>query len=400
MSRGVVIAAIGVVILLVALVLNSTLLDAPEPNGALDAAAPAAESPPPAAPAQDRAETRATPATGPAEPSEAGDRAEAAPTAAIAPADAPPAAAPAPPAENAEVAPGGDSQAGDTPLAPAFSVARIGPDGSAVLAGTAAPGAVVTVLVDGESVGEAEADRSGEWVLVPEMALVPGDRQIALTALNLDGSTARSAQIVAIALREDGERPLAVLADADAPGDAVILQQPESAEEPAPAQTASAPAETAGAEARPEPYVAIVGVDYDEQGAYVVSGRGTPGLSVRLYRDTAAVGETRVGDDGLWTVRPDETLRLGVYALRADLLAGDTVAARAEVSFLRELEAMQLTEDGRVIVQPGNSLWRIARRLYGDGAAFTIIYQANREQIRDPDLIYPNQIFLAPEREG
>ncbi len=49
-----------------------------------------------------------------------------------------------------------------------------------------------------------------------------------------------------------------------------------------------------------------------------------------------------------------------------------------------------------MIVQPGNSLWRIARRLYGDGFQYVQIYEANREQIRNPDLIYPGQIFGVP----
>ncbi|HCR67353.1 MAG TPA: hypothetical protein DIW38_12725, partial [Oceanicaulis sp.] len=55
---------------------------------------------------------------------------------------------------------------------------------------------------------------------------------------------------------------------------------------------------------------------------------------------------------------------------------------------------------GRVIVQPGNSLWRIARRLYGEGLQYTVIYEANRDQIRDPNLIYPGQVFSAPEDEA
>ncbi|MEL7488070.1 MAG: LysM peptidoglycan-binding domain-containing protein, partial [Pseudomonadota bacterium] len=49
------------------------------------------------------------------------------------------------------------------------------------------------------------------------------------------------------------------------------------------------------------------------------------------------------------------------------------------------------------IVQPGNSLWRIARRAYGSGFQYTVIYEANADQIRDPDLIYPGQIFEVPE---
>ncbi|MCK5276640.1 MAG: LysM peptidoglycan-binding domain-containing protein, partial [Alphaproteobacteria bacterium] len=49
-----------------------------------------------------------------------------------------------------------------------------------------------------------------------------------------------------------------------------------------------------------------------------------------------------------------------------------------------------------VVVQPGNSLWRLARRTLGEGTRYTVIYQANRDRIRDPDLIYPGQVFEVP----
>jgi len=49
-----------------------------------------------------------------------------------------------------------------------------------------------------------------------------------------------------------------------------------------------------------------------------------------------------------------------------------------------------------VVVRPGNSLWRIARQTYGTGFQFTVIYEANRMQIKDADLIYPGQVFKLP----
>lgn len=51
---------------------------------------------------------------------------------------------------------------------------------------------------------------------------------------------------------------------------------------------------------------------------------------------------------------------------------------------------------GHVVIQPGNNLWRISRVIYGRGIEYTVIYQANRDRIRDPDLIYPGQIFATP----
>ena len=49
-----------------------------------------------------------------------------------------------------------------------------------------------------------------------------------------------------------------------------------------------------------------------------------------------------------------------------------------------------------VIGQPGNSLWRLARRAYGKGIRYTMIFEANKGQIKDPDLIYPGQVFALP----
>ncbi|AWM89145.1 hypothetical protein C4E04_13210 [Microvirga sp. 17 mud 1-3] len=52
------------------------------------------------------------------------------------------------------------------------------------------------------------------------------------------------------------------------------------------------------------------------------------------------------------------------------------------------------------IVSKGDSLWRISQRIYGRGVRYTVIYGANQKQIRDPDLIYPGQVFVLPSDEA
>jgi nucleoid-associated protein YgaU len=49
-------------------------------------------------------------------------------------------------------------------------------------------------------------------------------------------------------------------------------------------------------------------------------------------------------------------------------------------------------------VSRGDSLWRISRLTYGAGTRYAVIYKANREQIRNPNLIHPGQIFVIPTR--
>jgi nucleoid-associated protein YgaU len=61
--------------------------------------------------------------------------------------------------------------------------------------------------------------------------------------------------------------------------------------------------------------------------------------------------------------------------------------------------AIVMPRKGQIVIQPGNSLWRISRVIYGRGIEYTVIYEANRTQIRNPDLIYPGQIFATPGAE-
>ncbi|TKA94195.1 LysM peptidoglycan-binding domain-containing protein, partial [Cereibacter changlensis] len=51
-----------------------------------------------------------------------------------------------------------------------------------------------------------------------------------------------------------------------------------------------------------------------------------------------------------------------------------------------------------VTVQPGFTLWRIAEDNFGSGIRYVQVYEANRDRIRDADLIYPGQVFTLPSR--
>ena len=49
-----------------------------------------------------------------------------------------------------------------------------------------------------------------------------------------------------------------------------------------------------------------------------------------------------------------------------------------------------------ITVQPGFTLWGIAKQNFGDGILYVQVFEANRDKIRDPDLIYPGQVFTIP----
>ena len=261
---------------------------------------------------------------------------------------------------------------------PTFSVVRVEKDGSTVAAGRALPGAKVQVKANGEVVATATADENGEWVAILDKPLKPGDIQITLTAKNPDDTEKSSIQVVSVSVPASGdEKALVVMSE---PGKASkVLQGPG---------VASASGD-----------LVLETVDYDENGNVIISGSARPGATVRVYAGANALGEAVAGDDGHWELRPSVEIKPGKYAMRVDQIGADgKVTARVEVPFQRGKpeDVVAALKDGKVVIQPGNNLWNIARKLYGSGFRYTVIYRANKGQIRDPNLIYPGQIFDTP----
>ena len=306
----------------------------------------------------------------------------------VAPAPARPAAAsPAPVPQTVPPAPSN----------PSFDVVRVSPLGDAVIAGRAEPDSVVTVYDSETEIARAKADARGEWVVIPDKRLAPGNRELSLKAELPDRPAQRSDNVVVLAVPQPGRDlageaaarptpPLALLAPREGAGRSTVLQVPSV--EPAPAPSTNPEGQALNLDT----------VDYDAAGNVVFGGRSPPGESVQVYVDNQPVGRAESSVAGDWTVTPQEPVDPGVHTLRVDQISpGGRVVARLEVPFVRADLSLQLPNEGRVIVQPGNSLWRIARRSYGQGVRFTVIYQANRDQIRDPSMIYPGQVFIVPQ---
>ncbi|MFN4281270.1 MAG: Ig-like domain-containing protein [Alphaproteobacteria bacterium] len=273
------------------------------------------------------------------------------------------------------------------PAAPSFDVVRVNPSGDTVIAGRAEPGAEVTVM-DGESVvGKVQADKRGEWVLVPEKPLPPGSRNLSLIAKLPDGTELRSQSDVVLVVPENGEAQgvLALRVPSEGQGASRLLQSP------------FAGSDASRGDGRGARGLTIDIIDYDEKGRATVSGSAPAGARLNIYLDDALAGSTAADAKNEWRLALPQALAPGDHKLRVDQLDGaGKVTDRAEYAFNRAPPTEGLTAGTAVIVQPGNSLWRLARRTYGEGTRYALIFEANKSQIRDPDLIYPGQVFALP----
>jgi nucleoid-associated protein YgaU len=139
-------------------------------------------------------------------------------------------------------------------------------------------------------------------------------------------------------------------------------------------------------------------LDYDERGQTTITGQAAPGTSVRAYIDDKLVAEGMAGADGRWRLVPAAPIDNGKHTLRLDRLAKDgKPTSRLEMPFERVASAPVEGDKRRLTVVHGDNLWNIARAHYGEGWRYTVIFEANKNQIRDPNLIYPGQLFSLPK---
>jgi len=283
------------------------------------------------------------------------------------------------PASPASVAPTPPAAAPAATI-PSFDIVKVDPSGHAVIAGRAAPGAKVTVLDGDKPLGEVTADDRGEWVLVPANPMTPGERRLTLEATDpATGVKTKSSDTVALAIAP----PTA----GSAGGGTVAVLLPGNGN--LPAQALQVPNARSGS-------LSLDTAEYND-GNLMLSGHATPGATLRLYADDKLVATVTADADGKWssvTAQPQPT---GKVELRVDELgANGSVVQRVAEPFKPQTAAAG-GGPGTYTVQPGNSLWVIARKAYGNGTQYTVIFGANKEHIRDPNLIYPGQVITLPK---
>lgn len=385
-------------------------------------------------------------------------------------------------------------------LSPSFDVLRVEGDGSVVVAGQAAPGADVELVSGSTVLGTTKAGPAGDFAIILDKPLKPGDFSLVLRS-SLASGVATSVETAIVSVPE--ERGGQVLAMVEQPGaPSRLLTVPEvpvqagnpdeaaassdssdsvktagdkgdrtaAASETTPEESAQQPAaatgETgsdqsvevaavqpdAGAAAKNIAAPVVEAVEIDGERIFI-AGHAAPGSTLRVYANDLLLGEVKASTNGRFLVEAKQSLAVGNYSIRVDMIGldGVKVLARAAVPFEREpgesISAMvpessstpdaatqgsssasgnaadgasksqpaqdaagaeqgAVTEqaaklerkDGAVIIRRGDTLWHISRRAYGHGIRYSTIYLANQEQIRDPNLIWPGQVFRMPAK--
>ena len=309
-----------------------------------------------------------------------------------------------------------------TPAAPlTIDLARVKPDGAAVFAGTAAPNAKIRIFEGDILLGETIANANGEWVIVLEKSLAAGQHLISVAMERSDGTTEMADRSLAVEIYQDTEtKPLVALLPETATEVPVLIQSPDDVDKAKPAATASeaivadaakADAHARKAEAAPaKPQaksqiaasqiaaLAPSAIVWRDASRILISGTSRGGVRVTVNDAKGQFGEALVLADGAWQVAGSLDMDIAVNQLRFALFDdANQIIARYDLPVkARDLAKGQ---DGSplVVVNKGDMLWRIAYHQLGEGVKYVDIVRRNKQDIADPDLIYPKQIFAVPQ---
>lgn len=258
---------------------------------------------------------------------------------------------------------------------PSFDIVRM-EKGDAVIAGRGEPEREVYIIDNGKEIGKEEIDENGEWVFLPKKSLEPGEHNLSLYIENDNGEKVKSEQDAVLYVPKPGEKDDSVAVAMGGEKDSRILHAPKG--------------EDIGD-------LRVSKIQASEVGSVRVDGYGKDNHKIRLYLNNKYVGEKSVHNKtNKWFIRFDQKLEEKSYDLRADMLnSKGKVISRVEYSFTPKLYK---GEKELYVIKLGDNLWNIAKKNYGSGFDYVIIFKANKEQIKDPDLIYPKQVIVIPEQ--
>lgn len=311
-------------------------------------------------------------------------------------------AAPAPPA--AAEPPATEAPAAAQPEgAPSVAVEAVEIEGRKIfVAGKADAGSLLRGYANEILLGETKASEGGRFLIEAERDLPVGDYIIRIDVIGEDGVKVIARAAVPFQ-REPGENLAAVAPPAPAPEPAPAPAPPAAAEapaaapepQPAPADVAAAPEQPAApqapAEAAAEPAPPATGE--------------APATAQAPEAPAPAPAEPAPADVAAAPAEPAPPAAEPAPPATAEPAPAPAAEPPAEVAAApAPAEAPEVTApklqpvDGAVIIRRGDTLWRISKRVYGRGVRYSTIYLANQEQIRDPDRIWPGQVFSVPEK--
>ncbi|PPR31383.1 MAG: hypothetical protein CFH32_00159 [Alphaproteobacteria bacterium MarineAlpha9_Bin2] len=295
---------------------------------------------------------------------------------------------------------------------PSFDIIKADKDGL-IIAGRAKKFSKVQILNGDKVIAEVQANQFGEFVYITEESLDPGTYELRLLADGIESKESATVVVpdtlIEIVKDIDSlvEEQLTELAPEElidsSVGEQVVGSLSEEPlvvieDESGAVQKVIQGIDDSSQILQEQKQLSFDALSYTSEGVLKLAGKAQPRSRVEVYVDGQRIGWGITDDDGFWNITLGEPIKPGDYVLRFNQYFDERIVSSIDTPISQpDMSTIESITEDIVVVQPGNSLWRISRRFYGRGIMYTIIFKANRSQINDPDLIYPGQIFEIPK---
>ena len=259
---------------------------------------------------------------------------------------------------------------------PTFDIVRISKTGDIVMAGKSEPNETVELLDGEEIIAEVISDGNGEWVWVSRFPVESGIKKFKLQYKNNLNSSSISDQTVIVLVDNESNiipKVARVLSSDVENIDMLNLKKINDA-------------------------ITLDFLSYSPSGLIILSGRTVSNTEIEILKSAEILGKTKSNENGAWKFIIKKSDYSNEEVSIKTKINGETLILtynQAEIKKRFENTNFQFYDD-RIIVQKGNSLWRIARKTLGGGLFYTEIYKNNLAKIKNPNLIYPGQVFNIP----
>ncbi len=256
-----------------------------------------------------------------------------------------------------------------------FDIIRITKGGDAVMAGRAFPGKNIQLFDSDKKIADISSDANGEWVWSSETPLNAGTRSFYLIYVDENGNTMKSNNSITVFLDKSKiTNPLVLKSSNEGKNNSEILNLE-----------------------RIDHGITLDVVEFSPKKKLMLSGRSAFSNNISIFTNDTLIGTTFAHSNGLWRFESKDEFEFNELNLMIRTKhQGKNIEVKTQI-FANQMKNVDAgLKIKNVIVKPGNSLWRIARKTLGGGILYTEIYKQNINQIQDPDLIFPGQVFGIP----
>lgn len=281
-------------------------------------------------------------------------------------------------------------------IIPKVDILKVSPDGSYIIAGKGKPNSTISILEKGNKIESVDADESGSWVIVSKDNLESGDNLLIINQDNIDGSSTQSKEIYVTKIDKKNEtKPLVIEIENDEGGKLSIIQSPSIKKLESNVENNLTLSKK---QINKKNVFKIQSVSFSQDGSLSIQGIANYGSNIEILVNKN-LSSIFLKNKPEWIFNSSYKLGYGMHKLVANLKSqNNTILDSITLPFMRSEMPSGELPDNYVLIKPGDMLWTISFKIYGNPLKYIEIYEENRDQITNPDLIFPGQVFSIPKK--